>query len=54
MPPAFRPPGRRTSRDVLRRLRASVEPLPVLILPGQAAEGNLVSGGGGRIRTSEG
>ena len=35
MPAAFRPPGRRATRDVLRRLRASVEPLPVLILPGE-------------------
>ena len=33
MPPAFRPPGRRALRDVLRRSRASVEPLSVLILP---------------------
>ena len=33
MPPAFRPPGRRAPRDVLRRFCASVEPLPVLTLP---------------------
>ena len=33
----------------MRGPRRPVEPLPVLILPGQAAEGNLVSGGGGRI-----
>ena len=33
MPPAFRPLGRRALRDVLRRFRASVEPLSVLTLP---------------------
>ena len=33
MPAAFRPPGCRTSCDVLRRFHAFVEPLSALILP---------------------
>ena len=48
MPSAFRPPGRRALRGVLRRFRACVEPLSVLILPDPAAEGHktMVEGGG--------
>ena len=50
MPPAFRPPGRRALRDVLRRFRASVEPLSGSHPPPtQAAEDIdivLVEGGG--------
>ena len=42
MPPAFRPPGQRLRRRS-PALRASVEPLPVLILPGQAFEGTHTS-----------
>ena len=50
MPAAFRPPGRRASRDVLRRFRASVEPLVGSNPPPPAGvEGSiplLVEGGG--------
>ena len=53
-PPAFRPSGRRALRGVLRRVRACVEPLLGSHPPRRRAGGKFYSGGGGRIRTSEG
>ena len=48
MPSAFRPPGRRALRDVLRRYAPSSNLFAVLILPDLAAEGHItmVEGGG--------
>ena len=66
MPSAFRPPGRRALHDVQSRLAALVEPLfgshPPRATPWRRvrrkrtplADALIYSGGGGRIRTSEG